>query len=126
MKPAADADKKEVRRLIAQLDSDDFATREKASEQLERLGPIAEFVLRRALEQKPTLEARRRMQLLLEKIDRQPVAGESLRLLRTLQVLENTGMEGRRLLHELASGAEQAWLTRRAKAALSRLDRRTP
>jgi hypothetical protein len=82
--------------------------------------------LRHALEQKPTLEARRRMQHLLEKIGQQPPADETLRLLRTLQVLENSGTEGRRLLRELASGADQTWLTREAKAALTRLNRRAP
>ncbi len=126
LKPAADADNNEIRRLIAQLDSDDFATREKAFEQLAKLGPSGEAVLRHALEQKPTLEARHRMQLLLEKIDQQPVAGESLRLLRTLQVLENTGAEGKRLLRELARGAEGASLTREAQAVLRRLNRRSP
>ncbi|MGH7174185.1 MAG: sigma-70 family RNA polymerase sigma factor [Gemmataceae bacterium] len=126
VKTATDADAKVVRRLLADLDSDVFATREKASEQVAKLGPLAEPVLRQALEQKPTLEARRRMQLLLEKIDGQPATGEALRLLRALQVLENTGAEGRRLLRELANGAEGAWLTREAKAALARPNRGNP
>jgi RNA polymerase sigma factor (sigma-70 family) len=122
LKPATDAEVAAVRRLIADLDSEAFATREKAFEQLVKLGPVAEPALRHALEQKPALEARRRLQLLLERIDQQPAAGESLRLLRALQVLEKTGAEGRRLLHALASGAEGAWLTRAAQAALTRRD----
>jgi WD40 repeat protein len=126
LQPATDADVKAVRRLLADLESDDFATREKAFEQLAKLGPVAEPVLRQALEQKPALEARRRMQLLLERIEGQPATGESLRLLRALQVLENTGAEGRRLLRELANGTEGAWLTREAKAALTRLNRLAP
>lgn len=122
LKPATDAEVAAVRRLIADLDSEAFATREKAFEQLVKLGPAAEPVLRHALQQKPALETRRRLQLLLERIEQQPAAGESLRLLRALHVLENTGAEGRRLLRELAGGAEGAWLTCAAQAALSRRD----
>lgn len=123
VKPATDDDLQAIRSLIVDLDSDEFSTREKASEQLAKLGALAEAALRQALEQKPPVEARRRMQFLLEKIDQQLPTGESLRLLRTVQVLENTGAEGRRLLRELAGGAEGAWLTRAAQAALARLNR---
>jgi hypothetical protein len=126
MKPATKAEVQAIRRHVADLESDEFATREKAFEQLAKRGSLAEPVLRHALEQKPTLEARRRLQHLLEKIDQQPPASETLRLLRTLQVLENTGTEGRQMLRELASGAEEAWLTREASAALSRLNRSAP
>jgi WD40 repeat protein len=126
VKPATDADIKSIRDFIADLESDEFATRETAFGQLAKLGSIAEPALRHALEQKPTLEARRRIQHLLEKIDQQPPSGETLRLSRTLQVLENAGTEGRRLLHELANGPEEAWLTREAKATLTRLNRRAP
>jgi hypothetical protein len=122
LKPATDADVKEVRRLLADLESEAFATREQVFEQLARLGLTAEPALRQALENKPTLEKRRRMQLLLEKIQRQPAAGESLRLLRAILVLEKTGPEGRRLLRELAQGAEGAWLTHAAETALKRMD----
>ncbi len=121
VKPATDADLKEIRRLIADLDSDQFATREKAFEQLGKLGPLAEPAFQQALEQKPPVETRRRIHLLLEKIDQQLPAGELLRLMRALQVLENTGAEGRRFLRELAGGAEEAWLTHAAKAALTRI-----
>lgn len=126
LKPATEADLKAIRRLVADLDSDDFASREKASEQLAQRGALAEPILRLSLAQKPTLEARQRMQLLLEKIERQPPSGETLRRLRTLQVLEKSGAEGHRLLRELAGGAEEAWLTRESKAALMRLSRRSP
>lgn len=51
---------------------------------------------------------------------------EALRLLRAMHMLENTGAEGHRLLRELANGAEEAWLTRQAQAALARLHRRAP
>ncbi len=123
LQPATNAESQAIRQLIADLDSNDFAIREKTFEQLAKLGPIAEPVLQQVLEQKPTPEARRRMQDLLDRIDQQPPAGEALRLLRALHVLDTTGVEGRRLLRELAKGAEGAWLTQQARAALARLNR---
>jgi RNA polymerase sigma factor (sigma-70 family) len=126
LKPATDADLKEIRRHIADLDSDTFAVREKAFKHLAMLGDAAEPALRRTLENKPSVEVRRRIQLLLEKLGEQLPSGEALRTLRALEVLEHTGAAGRRLLHELAMGAEGARLTREAAAALTRLNRRSP
>src|SRR5262249_2795069 len=59
LRPPSDAEIKEARRLIADLDSTRFATREKAFERLLKLGEIAEPVLRHALEKNPSLEGRR-------------------------------------------------------------------
>ena len=47
-------------RLIVGLDDDNFAAREQASTELARIGPAAGPVLRRALADKPSPEARRR------------------------------------------------------------------
>jgi hypothetical protein len=127
VKPATDADVKAVRGLLSDLESDVFATREKASEELAKLGPTAEPILRQALEQKPTLEARRRMQLVLEKIEGQPATGETLRPLRSLQVLEHIGTaKARQVLETLAQGMPEARITREAKASLERLTLRLP
>jgi hypothetical protein len=126
LKPATDADLIEIRRHIADLDSDTFSVREKAFKQLAMLGDAAEPALRRTLENKPSVEVRRSVQLLLEKLGGQPPSGEALRTLRALEVLEHTGATGRRLLRELAAGAEEARLTREADAALTRWNRRSP
>src|SRR5207253_2702599 len=48
LRPPAEAEIKEARRLIAELDSTRFATREKAFERLLKLGETAEPVLRHA------------------------------------------------------------------------------
>jgi hypothetical protein len=120
LKPAADADMNAIRQLIAGLDHDDFATREKAFEQLKRMSHAAESPLRHALEKNSSLEARRRIQLLLERLTEQPASGESLRVLRALAVLEQTGAEGRRLLRELAAGPKETWMTAQANASLAR------
>ncbi|HKB37981.1 MAG TPA: hypothetical protein VKD72_16155, partial [Gemmataceae bacterium] len=126
LQPPADAEIKEVRRHIVDLDSPRFATREKAFERLLRLGETAEPVLRHALEKNPSLEVRRRIQLLLTRLAQRPLSGETLRTLRALDVLEHTGAEGQRLLRELAGGVEEACLTREARVSLNRLARRSP
>src|SRR5262249_31907238 len=51
--------------MIADLDSDDYKVRVKASQQLRRYGRVAEKALRRTLEHKPSLEVRRRIEHLL-------------------------------------------------------------
>jgi WD40 repeat protein len=52
-------------RLIADLDSDRFEVRDKASRQLEQAGAAAEFALRLALQGQPSVEVRRRIDELL-------------------------------------------------------------
>ena len=104
-----------VARLLADLDSDSFPVREKAQAELEKMGPSVEGDLRKALEGKPSLEMRRRIETLLEK--RTVWSGERLRTLRTLEAIEymNTP-DARRLVASLAKGAPSAWLTEEARA----------
>jgi WD40 repeat protein len=115
-------DGKRMERLLVDLDGDDFAAREAASRELTELRDRAEPRLRRALEDKPSLEMRRRLQAILAGPKRLSV--ESLRTLRAIAVLERTGTpEARRIVEKLSSGAASPE-TREAKAALQRLNRR--
>jgi WD40 repeat protein len=115
-----------IRRLLAELDSDDYATREKATEALARLGAIAEPALRQALEGKPSPEVRRRVERLLQKLRSSALTGEELRHVRAVEALEYCDTaEARKLLDALSRGSGEARLTREAKAALARLARRT-
>ncbi len=68
--PPLDADK--LKSLIAELDSDNFAVRERATHQLEAQGAHAQPALRKALEGKPSAEARRRMERLLHEGEEKP------------------------------------------------------
>ncbi len=126
LRPApAPAERNHVARLIADLESNDFAVREKAMEELRQLGERAEPGLREALKDKPALEARRRIEKLLEDVRVSSVSPENLRNLRALEVLEHIGTpEARSVLRTLADGAAAARLTREAKASLDRLNRR--
>jgi RNA polymerase sigma factor (sigma-70 family) len=122
LQPSAAPDKRQVR-LIADLASDIFATRQAATRELTLLGELAEPALRAALEKAPTPEARLRIQQLLAKIDDIGSTGEPLRQRRAVETLELIGTpQARRLLAHLATGAPEAYLTRDAKATLGRLE----
>jgi HEAT repeat protein len=114
-----------VKKLLGDLDSQEFTTREKASMALEKLGPPIEPFLRRFLEQKPSAEVRARVHLLLEGIRPPPGADYALRDVRAVETLERHGSaEARALLEHLARQDPNSRLGRDARAALDRLGRR--
>jgi RNA polymerase sigma factor (sigma-70 family) len=124
--PVRPADPKRLRQLLSDLESEQFATREKAQAALAELGDLAAPSLRQTLADKPTLEVRRRVQALLDRLRGPVKRPEMLRSLRAVAVLEDIGTpEARRRLEDLAKGADGARLTREAKASLNRLEQRT-
>jgi hypothetical protein len=117
-----------VQRLIADLDSPEFDVREMAQKKLAALGEQAEPALRQALEGKPALEVRKRLERLradAEWAGRGLVrSAELLRTLRAIRVLEHVGdQEARQVLQKLAAGDAASRSTRHAKEALQRLER---
>lgn len=119
--PASPTDPKRIAPLLTALDSARFAERARAMSELEKLGLAAEPALREALRGKPSLELRRRIEELLEKL----AGGPRLRVLRALEVLEHLATpEARQLVAALAEGDAAATLTQEAKACLSRLKQR--
>jgi hypothetical protein len=120
LRPAAAFDAKKIAKLLADLDGNDFATRASATKQLAELGDLAEPALCAALNDKPSLEKRRRVEDLLKRLDTSASA-ELLRGVRAVEVLESLGTpEARQVLQTLAKGAAEARITREAKAALER------
>jgi hypothetical protein len=117
--PRADQAKGRLDRYIAELDSDTFAVRQAALEELERLGEAAEPALRAALAKTNSAEVRARIRELLETIGAARTiapAGATLRRLRALQVLGQIGTpEARQLLGVLAGGEPGARLTHEAQ-----------
>ncbi len=127
LKPAEAVDATLLARLLAGLDANDFAQREAASAELAKLGESAETEMRRALKDGPPPEAKRRLEALLAKLDRSQLPPETLRELRTIEVLEHLDTpEARQVLEALAKGASDARLTRQAQAALTRLASQRP
>jgi hypothetical protein len=128
LRPVA-VDPRRVARWLAELDSDRYATRERASRELGRLAEAVEAQLRQALAGKPPPEARRRLERLLKQVrgERLSPAAQRRRAARAVEVLERVGdAAARRLLAALAGGAPQAQLTVDARAALERLSQSTP
>jgi hypothetical protein len=115
-------DPQRTARLIADLDNEQFAVRDRASAALAKLGEAVVPLLRDALARDPTPEVSRRLKALLEKAANQEASGDLLRDIRAIEVLEHIATpEARELLKKLAGGAPEARLTREAKAALERL-----
>jgi WD40 repeat protein len=86
-----EARKERIEGLVADLNSRRFGTRVRASQELLRLGSRAVPAVRSALQGKPSLEARRRLETLLEELEdvaRQP---DRLRVSRAIAVLESFG-----------------------------------
>ncbi len=123
VRPVPKPDPEQVARLLAGLNSDDFATREEATRGLERLGQPAEPALRQALAGRPPPEVRRRAGALLRKLDGWPATSpDDLRAWRALEILEHVGTaEAKQALEELAAGVPEARLTQEARASLRRL-----
>src|SRR5205823_5086816 len=100
--------------------------REGAAKELEAVGETAAGTLRAALGEKSSLEARRRVERLLEKLRGPVTRPETLRALRAVAVLEDIGSaEARQILTTLTKGEPDARLTREAQATLKRLALRT-
>ncbi len=121
----APAEKKQIARLLADLDSERFEVRQKVMEELKQLGERAEPGLREALQDKLPLEARKRVEELLEGVAASATDPQRLRDLRAVEALEHIGTpEARQVLQTLADGAPTARLTREAKASLQRIAKR--
>jgi hypothetical protein len=126
LRPAPRVEAERLAGLIADLDSDRFETRERASAELQQLGEQAEPALRKAMAAKPSLEASRRLRALLDRVERRMLSAEQLHALRAVEVLEHIGSpEAQQVLRTLAEAAPRAVLTREAKASLERLERRS-
>jgi hypothetical protein len=112
-------------RLLADLDSARYAVRLKAMQELQELGDLAAPALRDTLARRPSLEVCRRVEALLQKMERPALTTDQLRALRAVQVLERINTpEARDLLRALAAGAPSVPLTQDARGALERLEQR--
>jgi WD40 repeat protein len=119
--PKGPVSPKQAARLIADLDSDDFATREKASQELGALDDAVETQLSDALKGGRSAESRSRLKELLAGLKGWPP--ERLRVARALEVLERVGTpKAREVLKALAEEEPRTWRGRDARAALKRLD----
>jgi hypothetical protein len=124
LRPTQGPDPKRIGRIIADRDSDQFETREKASRELEKFDKGAEPAVRRALAGGVSAEVRSRLERWLAQPEPAVSAPEELRSFRAVEVLGRIGnAEAKELLQTLTRGLAEAPLTREAKATLERLER---
>jgi hypothetical protein len=122
-----------VQRWIRDLDSDKYADRERASQELAWIVDEAGPHLTKALEGSPSAEARRRIELLLQKRS-VGISGKELHRFRVIEVLEHIAMDATpgadasrlavQLLRKFAGGDSDSRTTLEAKATLERLESR--
>jgi len=124
VRPVPAVDPRRLARWLADLDSNDFSVREKASTGLRELSECAEPALHKSLQESPSAEVRQRVKDLLAAIQaeaRTPPAPQ-VRTLRALEVLEQAATpEAKEALEHIGTGAPEARVTREAKASLRRL-----
>ncbi len=122
LKPVPRVAADRIVRLVRELDDKAFRVRDRAAAELHGLGEVGERALRAALKGGVPLEARRRMERVLERMANEPPPAEVVRAVRAVEVLERIGgREATALLETLSAGEPQARPTREARAALRRL-----
>jgi WD40 repeat protein len=118
-------DPRRVARLIDDLNHPKYIMRKKATEELEKLGKLAEKALRRALEKPPTLEVRMRLERLLDRLADRDLSPDQIQAVRALEALEYVATPAaRKALDALARQDTDTWLQGEAKGVLERLARR--
>ena len=110
---------KQMRSWVDDLSSEQFTVRKTATTELERFAAAHESLLRDALKQAGSLEARQRLEKILGRIN-----PEGLRRSRMLEVLEQLHTApARRFLRTLAEQTEDTAMAREAAAGLGRQER---
>jgi WD40 repeat protein len=121
LKSVPPLDEERVRQLVRDLDDRLFTKRRRAEKELTELGEGAARALGEALKGNLSTEARQRVEATLKLGRSGMLAGERLREVRAVEVLEAVGSaEALAVLRQLAGGAAEARLTREARAALER------
>ncbi|MCI0739227.1 MAG: WD40 repeat domain-containing protein [Gemmataceae bacterium] len=125
LRPIPAPEAKHIEALLTNLDSDHFAVRDRAKEELLLLADLAEPALLRCLDKELSLESRRRAEAVLAVVQGPITDPERLRALRAVEALEYIGtMEARQVLQTLAKGAAEARVTREARESLKRIGTR--
>jgi hypothetical protein len=122
----ADEEKK-IRRWIAELDHDEFRTREVARRSLINSGLRAAALINDSGRRKLGAEGEERIQQVLASFEQQGLRipesglyGEPLRMVRAVRVIETAGgKEALAVLEEMAKGPAESPVTKEAKAALA-------
>jgi hypothetical protein len=127
LQPEKPVDGTAIARLVKDLDSPQYATRQSAAVSLERLGAPISAHLRKHLEEPLSLESRRRVERIHETIsgspeELPPLSFHQVRAVRAIQILERIdSAEARAILERMAQGPPQDRSTQEAIQGLARL-----
>jgi hypothetical protein len=117
-------DRARVRRLLADLDNEEFTVREAASGELKQFGSAVESELRLLWKQDLSPEVRRRLAELLEPLDYGVLPPEQIRIVRAVQALERIGgPEARSALEAMTNVDPEGLPAREARRTLERIGR---
>src|SRR5262245_2383808 len=122
LRPSASPNVQRISALIADTNNGQYAVRQAASFELQRMGEEAESHLMRAVREPSSLESKRRAERVLHSLEAKGLSAETIRSLRAVEVLERIASpESKRMLEALAAGAPDTRLTLEAQASLRRM-----
>jgi WD40 repeat protein len=131
LQPAPIVEQEKIKLLVFQLDNQRFIERERATQELLKLGQASIKTLVEIIENPPSLEANLRAKQILRKLEEKqkkgqfPVSAETLREVRVVETLERIGTpEAVGVLTQLTKGSPFAVLTRQARESLQRLSKK--
>lgn len=118
-------DRQRIAVLLTELSHDQVTRRDKAEQDLMKVGALCEPMVKAALQKATTMELRRRLEKLAKKAEGQDASPDTLLALRLLEALElaNTS-EARLVMESLTKEVPPTRITEDAKAALARMKRR--
>ena len=123
LRPTPIADPGKIQRWVADLDSDEFAVRESATQELTKIGSQIGPHVRKAMNGKVSAETARRLERILNAVD--ILDANAVRTIRAITILERIGSaDARAVLETLAGGATGSIAAEEAAASLQRLARR--
>jgi WD40 repeat protein len=117
--PASKPDAATFQRLVRELDDPSFKTREAARIAITQMGESAGAMIRQALKDPPSLELKRRLTALAEKLKFSD--GDRVRWLRCVELLERIGTPGARATIELFRNFSDPETSADATRSLARL-----
>jgi len=116
-------DRAQVAKLIGELNSATYATRENATKELIKTGELVIVPLEKLLEKAPSPEAQRRASLVLKHVKEPVMTPDRVRVLEAIELLEQLqSASSRTLLQEIADDALIVQIRTEALQALRRMN----
>jgi WD40 repeat protein len=110
---------------IRDLDNEKFLVRQQATWELERVGELAVPSIYRVLGNQPSLETRRRLKGILDRLKERPMSPRQLQGLRAIEVLEYIdSADADEVLKGLTGRETDPWIAAQAKVSLVRMKAR--